>query len=156
MNYGTHDSLQPAAVGLASPWQTRPPCVGIDDPARNVVCDATNEGLWTVSKECELKEMLDLMARARVGALLVAHERHVVGLITLEDISRKRGTRRNAHRVADVMTDAGCVPMIEWQTVMGATVNDLLRLFEETYANHLVVVETKSSLFARVRGLVYR
>ena len=54
------------------------------------------------------------------------------------------------------MTDAGHVPMIDWQTVVGATVNDVLRLLDRTHANHLLVVETESSSFTRVRGLVYR
>jgi len=161
MNTGTHDSLQlpatgEALVGLARSWRARPPCVGINDSAVAVVCDSTSEDLWTVSKDCELEEMLDKMARARVGALLVAHEQHIVGLVTVEDIKRKRDTRGSAHSVADVMTDAGCVPMIEWQTVMGSTVNDLLRLLEGARANHLIVVETESRLFAHVRGLVYR
>jgi predicted transcriptional regulator len=161
INTGTHDSSPlPASrgtpAGLARSWKGEPPCVGINDSAVRVVCDSTNEHLWTVGKDCGLEEMLDKMARVGVGALLVTHERHVVGLITVEDIKRKRGTRRNANRVADVMTDAGHVPMIDWQTVIGATVNDLLRLLDRTHANHLLVVETESSSFTRVRGLVYR
>jgi CBS domain-containing protein len=121
-----------------------------------VVCDSANENLWTISKDCGIDEMVGKMARVGVSALLVTHERHVVGLITFEDLKRKLGTRGNAHHVADVMTDAGHVPMIDWQTVIGATVHDLLRLLERTHANHLVVVETESSSFTRVRGLVYR
>jgi predicted transcriptional regulator len=161
INTGTHDSSPlPASRGTpAGPARSRkaePPCVGINDSAVRVVCDSTNEHLWTVGKDCGLEEMLDKMARVGVGALLVTHERHVVGLITVEDIKRKRGTRRGANRVADVMTDAGHVPMIDWQTVIGATVNDLLRLLDRTHANHLLVVETESSSFTRVRGLVYR
>jgi predicted transcriptional regulator len=158
MNTGTHDSspLPASPVGLAQSWRAEPSCVGINDSAVRVVCDSPNVELWTVSKDCGLEEMLDKMAQVGVGALLVTHERHVVGLITSEDIKRKRGTRGNAHRVADVMTDAGRVPMIDWQTVIGATVNDLLRLLDRTHANHLLVVETESSSFTRVRGLVYR
>ena len=34
--------------------------------------------------------------------------------------------------------------------------NDVLRLLDRTHANHLLVVETESSSFTRVRGLVYR
>jgi CBS domain-containing protein len=122
----------------------------------SVVCDSTTEDLWTIGKDCGLEEMLEQMARVGVDALLVTHERHVVGLITFKDIKRKRGTRSNANRVADIMTDAGHVPMIDWPTIIGATVNDLLRLLERTHANHLVVVEAESSSFSRVRGLVYR
>jgi predicted transcriptional regulator len=161
MNTVTHNSVPlPASRGapgeLARSWRSEPPRVGINDSAERVVCDSANDDLWTVGKDCELEEMLEKMARLGVGALLVTHERHVVGLITVEDVKRERGTGRNAHRVADVMTDAGRVPMIDWQIVVGATVNDLLRLLDRTHANHLLVVETESSSFTRVRGLVYR
>ena len=161
MNTGTHDFSPPSAsrgtpVGLPQPWRAEQPRVGINDSAVRVVCDSTNEDLWTVGKDCGLEETLDKMARVGVGALLVTHERNVVGLITVEDIKRKRGAHRNASRVADVMTDAGHVPMIDWQIVVGATVNDLLRLLDRTHANHLLVVEAESSSFTHVRGLVYR
>jgi predicted transcriptional regulator len=158
---GTHDpSPLPASRGTAvervRSWKGQPSDCGINDSAVRVVCDSANGELWTISKNCGLEETLEKMARVGVAALLVTHERHVVGLISLKDIKRKRGPRRNTNLVADVMIDAGDVPMIEWQTVIGATVNDLLRLLERTHANHLVVVETESSSFARVRGLVYR
>jgi len=161
MNTTRHDSSPLPATrgtpaGPACSWRAEPSGVGLNDSAVRVVCESTNDDMWTVSKDCGLDEMLDKMARMGVGALLVTHDRHVVGLITSEDIKRKRGARRNANRVADVMTDGGHVPMIDWQTVIGATVNDLLRLFERTRANHLLVVETESSSFTRVRGLVYR
>jgi hypothetical protein len=32
----------------------------------------------------------------------------------------------------------------------------MLQIFDRTHANHLVVVDTESSAFTRVRGLVYR
>jgi CBS domain-containing protein len=161
MSTNTHASSPLAAsrgtpVALARSWRAEPSGVDINDSAVRVVCDSTNEDLWTISKDCGLEEMLDKMARVGVGALLVTHERHVVGLISLKDIKRKRGPRRNTNLVADVMIDAGHVPMIDWQTVIGATVNDLLRLLERTHANHLVVVEPESSSFTHVRGLVYR
>jgi predicted transcriptional regulator len=161
MNTGAHDSSPlPASggtpVGLAPSWRAELLRVGLNDSAVHVVCDSINEDLWTVGKDCGLEEMLDKVARVRVGAMLVTHERNVVGLITVEDIKRKRGTHRSANRVADVMTDAVHVPMIDWQTVVGATVNDLLRLLDRTHANHLLVVETESSSFTHVRGLVYR
>src|SRR6202050_2050868 len=116
MNTGTHASSPLSAsrgtpIGPAQSWRAEPPRVGINDSAVRVVCDSTNEDLWTVGKDCGLEETLDKMARVSVGALLVTHERNVIGLITIEDIKRKRGTHRNANCVADVMTDAGYVPM---------------------------------------------
>jgi CBS domain-containing protein len=96
------------------------------------------------------------MLRLGVRAFLVTRAQQVVGLISFEDVKRERGTDSNANRVADVMIDASHVPMIDWQTILDATVSDLLQIFDSTHANHLVVVDTESSAFTRVRGLVYR
>jgi CBS domain-containing protein len=100
--------------------------------------------------------MLDKMAELGVPAFLVTREQQVVGLVTFDDVQRQRGPLCGPDCVADVMTDASHVPMIDWQTVLDATVSDMLQIFDRTHANHLVVVDTESSAFTRVRGLVYR
>jgi predicted transcriptional regulator len=100
--------------------------------------------------------VLDKMLRLRVRAFLVTRAQQVVGLISFEDIKQGRGTHCNANRVADVMIDASHVPLIDWQTVLYATVSDLLQIFDSTHANHLVVVDAEGSAFTHVRGLVYR
>jgi len=152
MNANTHDcSRLPASGGTAEPFHVR-----INDSAARVVSDSTGEVLWTIGGDCGLDEVLDKMAELGVPAFLVTREQQVVGLVTFDDVQRQRGPLCGPDCVADVMTDASHVPMIDWQTVIGATVNDLLRLLERTHANHLVVVETESSSFTRVRGLVYR
>jgi hypothetical protein len=46
--------------------------------------------------------------------------------------------------------------LIDWQTVLEATVSDLLQIFDSDHVNHLLVVEKQSSAVTRVRGLVYR
>jgi hypothetical protein len=46
--------------------------------------------------------------------------------------------------------------MIDWQTVLDATVSDLVEIFEGTQVDHLVVVETDSISITHVRGLVHR
>jgi CBS domain-containing protein len=96
------------------------------------------------------------MAELGVPAFLVTREQQVVGLVTFDDVQRQRGPLCGPDCVADVMTDASHVPMIDWQTVLDATVSDMLLIFDRTHANHLVVVDTESSAFTRVRGLVYR
>jgi CBS domain-containing protein len=96
------------------------------------------------------------MAELGVPAFLVTREQQVVGLVTFDDVQRQRGPLCGPDCVADVMTDASHVPMIDWQTVLDATVSDMLQIFDRTHANHLVVVDTESSAFTRVRGLVYR
>jgi CBS domain-containing protein len=160
MNAGNHNAWQlPAARG--TPVERRrhigaeSPGIGIDDSAVCVVSDSMLQTLWTISEDCWLDEALDKMSRLGVRAFLVSRERHVIGLISYEDIKRERATYCGANRVLDVMTDAGRIPMIEWQTVLSATVGDMLRILEDSHANHLLVVETDNSALARVRGLVY-
>jgi CBS domain-containing protein len=130
--------------------------VRLDDSALLVLSDSSHDPLWAVSKDSGLDDALHKMARLDRGALLVMSDRHVVGLITREDIKRKGGGVGADERVADVMTDAGHIPIIDWQTVLHATVSDLLTLFESTRTNHLVVLQTEGLAFARVRGLIYR
>jgi CBS domain-containing protein len=126
------------------------------DSAVRVVSDATHQTLWTVSADSGLALVLEAMSRLSVPAFLVMREREIVGLITFEDIRRARAIDGNANRVADVMTDAGHIPMIDWQTVLESNVSDLLQIFESTHVNHLMVVESENSAFTRVLGVVYR
>jgi predicted transcriptional regulator len=135
---------------------TDPPGVGFNDSALSVMSASPHQALWIISEQCRLDDVLDKMAQLGVRAFLVARERQVVGLIACDDIKRECGTHYDAHRVADVMTDAVHLPMIDWRTVLDATVSDLLRIFDSNQVNHLMVVETESSGVTRVRGLVYR
>jgi predicted transcriptional regulator len=132
------------------------PDAGIDGSAVRYVTASTQGLLWTISEDCGLGEVVENMARLGVRGFLVTREQQIVGLITFEDIQRQRTSHRNAYRVADVMTDASHVPMIQWQTVVDATVSDLLQIFDSTHANHLVVVEPERRDFTRVRGLIHR
>jgi CBS domain-containing protein len=147
MNATTHDF-----TALPPP----PPGVGFNDSALRVISASTHQALWTISEQCRLDEVLEKMSQLGVRAFLVARERQVVGLIACDDIKRECGTRWSDHRVADVMTDAVHLPMIEWQTILDATVSDLLEIFDSNQVNHLMVVENQSSAVTRVRGLVYR
>jgi CBS domain-containing protein len=131
------------------------PGVGIHDSAVRVVSDSTHQALWTINEDCWLDEALDKMSRLGVRAFLVTRERHVVGLISYEDIKRERAMYCGANRVADVMTDASHIPIIDWQIVLNATVGEMLRILEDSHVNHLLVVETDNNALARVRGLVY-
>jgi CBS domain-containing protein len=160
MNAGHHNGWQlPAARGTAverrRPIGAESTGIGIHDSAMRVVSDSTLQTLWAISEDCWLDEALDKMSRLGVRAFLVSRERHVIGLISYEDIKRERATYCGANRVLGVMTDAGHIPMIQWQTVLSATVGDMLRILEDSHANHLLVVESDDSALARVRGLVY-
>jgi CBS domain-containing protein len=130
--------------------------VRLDDSALLVLSDSSHDPLWAISEDSGLDVALHKMARLDRGALLVMSEHYVVGLITREDIKRKGGGFAEDERVLDVMTDAVHIPIIDWQTVLHATVSDLLTLFESTRSNHLAVLQAEGLAFARVRGLIYR
>jgi CBS domain-containing protein len=128
----------------------------MNDAAVGVVRKSTDEALWTISEDRSLAEVLRSMSRLGVKAFLVTRATQIIGLITLEDIKRERGTHGPAARVGDVMTDAAHVPMIDWQSVLHSTVDDLLSIFENTHSNHLMVVQLENAAHTRVRGVVYR
>jgi predicted transcriptional regulator len=158
----THDFRGPpgpseSAEGAGFAFQSVVPSgVGFNDSAVRVISASTHQALWTISEQCRLDEVLDEMSQRGVRAFLVARERQVVGLIAWDDIKRECGTPWSAHRAADVMTDAAHLPMIEWHTILDATVSDLLQIFDSNHLHHLMVVEKQSSTVTRVRGLVYR
>jgi predicted transcriptional regulator len=127
-----------------------------EDCAVQVVSKPPHETLWAISTDYGADEALKKMSGLGVGALLVINHYFVVGLITAEDIRRRRGVPGVDQRVADVMTDAGHVPLLGWQTVLESSLNDVLQIFESTRTNHLVVVQSEDSDFTRVRGLIYR
>jgi predicted transcriptional regulator len=114
------------------------------------------QDLWAISEDCGLDEVLDKMLGLGIRACLVTRAQQVVGLVSFQDVKRVRSIHGHAWRVADVMVDASHVPLIDLQTVVNATAGTLLRIFDGTHANHLVVVDTKTGVFTRVRGLVYR
>ena len=132
MNATTHDFTRlPApserAGGSSFAFErVGPSGVGFNDSALRVISASTHQALWTISDQCRLDEVLDEMSQLGVRAFLVARERQVVGLIAWDDIKRESGTHWSAHRVADVMTDAVHLPMIDWRTILDATVSDLL------------------------------
>jgi CBS domain-containing protein len=136
--------------------KAEPPDVGINDSAIPFVRESTQDALWTISDDCEVGEALVGMSRLGVRAFLVTRAKQLVGLTTFEDIRRARGTYCHATRIAEVMTDACHLPIIAWPALVGATVNDLMQIFERTQVNHLVVVESERGAFMRVRGIIYR
>jgi CBS domain-containing protein len=124
------------------------------DPAVKGMTDFQRNPPLTTAEDCDLDAALDDMFRSGVRAFLVVRELTVVGLITAEDIRRAR--RSTATRVHEVMTAAADMPAIDWQTLQGSTIQDLMEIFEGASVHHLVVLENESTLHAHVRGLVHR
>jgi predicted transcriptional regulator len=147
---------QYSALQYSAPLYSAPLYVDRDDCAVQVVSRPPHENLWVISTDYGADEALKKMFWQGVGALLVSSHYYVVGLITAEDIKRQRGRSGAGQRVADVMTDAGHVPLLGWQDVLDASLNDVLQIFESTRTNHLMVVQSEDCDFTRVRGLIYR
>jgi predicted transcriptional regulator len=161
MNLKTAESQQAPWIGVtgfgASAARTpAPPILRMDDSAVQLVDTSSSDVLWAIREGCGLDEVLGKMSRLRVSAFLVIRGHQVVGLVTCEDIQRKRARVSVDSRVADVMTEAVHVPMVGWGTVLAATVRDLLQIFDINRSNHLMVVESERSDFTRVRGVIYR
>jgi CBS domain-containing protein len=143
-------------LGASAARTPAPPILRMDDSAVQLVDKSPSDVLWAIREGCGLDEVLGKMSRLRVSAFLVIRGRQIVGIVSCEDIQRKRGRASIDSRVADVMTDAVHVPMLAWETALAATVSDLLQIFDSTRGNHLMVVESERSDFTRVRGLIYR
>jgi CBS domain-containing protein len=161
MSPKTRDSLRlptpaVAPAELCRRFRAELPYVRINDPAVRVMNDFTHEAPWTIGEDCPVDDALDDMFRLGVRAFLVAREQQVIGFITSDDIKGERDSRSDALRVHDVMTAVSDIPAIDWLTVLEATIGDLQEIFAGTGVNHLVVVETESAAFARVRGVIHR
>lgn len=125
-----------------------------NDPAVRAMTDFFRDPPLTTPEECDLDTAMDDMFRLGVRAFLVVRDLTVVGLITADDIRQAR--RTNAKCVAEVMTTAADMPAIDWLTLRQARVCDLMEIFEGANVQHLVVLETESTMRATVRGLVHR
>ena len=167
MSLDTRESFclaSPAVTSEAQPPRLK--CamrrVRFNDPAVHVMIDFAVGGPRTINEDCGLDDAQDELFRWGARALLVTRGHQVVGIITAEDIAGERLAYadnfhgRDGVRVDYLMTHANDVPAIEWQTVLNATVRDVLEIFEGTGAKVLMVVETETALRARVRGLIQR
>lgn len=140
----------------------QPPYVRLDDPAVCVMTDFTQEIAQTIGAEQRLDDALNELFRSDARTLLVTREQQVIGLVSVHDLRGEviahSGYRawRDSLRVADVMTNVSDMPTIDWQTVLDATVGDLVEIFQGTAVECLVVIESESSALARIRGLIHR
>jgi len=154
---------QPSALPAPSPRsRPHPPQLKGGDPAVRAMTDFLDDPPRTVAEDAGLEEVIDHMFRLGVRAFLVVHDRSVIGLITAEDArdarraQQRRGAAARALRVADVMTPSPEVPAIDWQTVQDSRISDLIEIFEGSGVRYLVVLQTETSTWSTVRGLIHR
>lgn len=168
-------SGDPPGVRLSRPgpdWAVVRPTIGLSersavrpvDPAMLVTTDFRQQPPITVRDDRPIDDALRDMSRFGVHALLVARDDAVSGLITSYDIYGERPlqllqsstfTRREEIEVWHIMTPWEEVPALEWATLQGAQVGDVLEVLEGIRTSHLVVVET-ALRFTCVRGLISR
>src|ERR1700691_5521172 len=100
--------------GASAAQSPAPAILRMEDSAVQLVDRSSAAVLWAIREDCGLDEVLGRMSRLRVSAFLVMRGHQVVGLVTCEDIQRKRDRASIDSRVADVMTEAVHVRMVGW------------------------------------------
>jgi len=142
------------------------------DAALHAVTDFQREYPITVPANHSIDEALEDMIRLRVHALLVTEhepdcdERHIIGLVTSNDIHRARARRGSIGAadcggpmnicVADVMTPREELPLVKYDSLKSLTALDLHEMFQGTGLTHLLVVEIRDDGSVLVRGLLSR
>ena len=135
------------------------------DPAALAMIDFQCVPPLSVTEDLGLEHALDEMFRLGVRAFLVVRERGVIGLLTVEHARGERRLEQSQNlrddsyqglRVADVMTLSTEVPAVDWQIVVGAQIRDLIEIFDDSGAQHMVVLENEMPNLSSVRGLIHR
>jgi CBS domain-containing protein len=160
-------------AGSTSPRQSE-----IDGPdfvrggtALGALTDFTREAPITIPADRTVDTALTNMERARVRALLVTRalrggcEQQVIGLVTAQDVHRRRSglhqqrpVRRHESdaRIEDVMTPWDQLPLVNYESLRSVTAGELCGMFQGTGLTHLVVVEMHGNNCVYVRGLLSR
>jgi CBS domain-containing protein len=135
------------------------------DPAQQAMLDFARIHAVTVRDDRGIESALDDMWRAGVRALLALRDGQVIGLVTDADIEGGRTARfleahpelqREQVPVREILTPCEEIPSVDWETIRGARVSDLLELFETAGYAHLAVFERANDESALLRGLVSR
>jgi CBS domain-containing protein len=137
-------------AGFRRPVQPPPARVSAESPAAHVMTDLTRVAPATIRPQAPLTGANQFMITRGVRLLLVIDEvENVLGLITATDIlSEKpmraavdRGIRRDELTVADVMTPAEQVEVINYAEVEGARVGHVLETLRRAGRQHALVVD---------------
>jgi CBS domain-containing protein len=141
-----------ANAGFRRPTQPQSAKVTHESPAVHVMTDLTRVAPATIRPQAPLGGANQFMITRAVRLLLVTddHE-NVVGIITATDIlserpmrvAIERGLRRDELTVADVMTPAEQVEVIEFADVQGARVGHVLETLRRAGRQHALVVDSE-------------
>lgn len=142
-----------------------------NDSALCVLTDFRHAYPITIEANFSVASARAEMQRLKVHAFLVTEaspegpEQRIVGLITHYDIDKKYPNRSPPMRppavsgslpVSAVMTPWNELSLLDYASLEGKTVLDLLHMFQGTGVTHLLVVEMRPDDSAVVRGLISR
>ena len=139
-----------ANAGFRRPLAPQAPRVGPESPAVQVMTDLARVAPATIRPQAPLAGANQFMITRGVRLLLVTDEHeNVLGVLTATDIlSEKpmraasgRGLRRDELTVADVMTPAEQVEVIDFADVAGARVGHVLETLRRAGRQHALVVD---------------
>lgn len=140
-----------AGAGFRRPVQTQAARVTSESPALQVMTDFARVSPATIRPQAPLAGANQFMITRGVRLLLVVDEAHeqVLGVITAADalgerpmlVATERGLRRDELTVADVMTPAEQVEVIDLAAVQGARVGHVLETLRRAGRQHALVID---------------
>ncbi len=146
-------------AGFRRPTQQQAVRVTPESPAVEVMTDLTRVSPATIRPDAPLDGANRFMITRGVRLLLVVDESHetVLGVLTADDIlgerpmlaATARGLRRGELTVADVMTPAAEVEVIELQHVETSRVGHVVETLRRAGRHHALVLDGAS----KVRGV---
>ena len=147
-----------ANAGFRRPMQPPSARVTPESPAVQVMTDLTRVAPATIRREAPLGAANQFMITRGVRLLLVTDDHEsVLGVITASDILSERpmrvaidrGLRRDELTVADVMTAAEQVEVIDFADVEAARVGHVLETLRRAGRQHALVVEPGARTMVR-------
>lgn len=140
-----------AGAGFRRPVQAQAARVTSESPAVQVMTDFARASPATIRPQAPLAGANQFMITRGVRLLLVVDEEHekVLGVITAADVlgerpmlaATERGLRRDELTVADVMTPAEQVEVIDFAEVQGARVGHVLETLRRAGRQHALVID---------------
>jgi len=139
-----------AGAGFCRPQQLQAARVTLESPALDVMTDLARVSPATIRPQAPLEGANHFMISRGVRLLLVIDVRDtVLGVLTATDVlgekalrvAAERGIRRGELTVADLMTPAEQVEVIEFADVEGARVGHVLETLRRAGRQHALVVD---------------
>ena len=147
---------------FAQPEQALPQRVSIDSPAIEVMTDLAHVSAVIIRPGDTVDEANRRMHQRKVAMLLVVNEeRHVVGIITANDVRgekpmqviTERGGRRGDIAVRDIMTPQDKLEALRIADVRAARVGHIVATLKQAGRHHTLVTDIDSGGRQRLRGV---